>query len=173
MSGANSILRAVIVERYDYLVEQLRRRLRSGDLARDTLHDTYLHFGRSKELDSVSNPVGLVLHAAVNLARDKQRTEQRRARLATPAMVDGAFDIPDENADTARAAEAKSDWALLEKALAELPERRRAIFLIAHRENMPSREIAKQFGLAKRTIDLELKLAREYCARALLNNPPK
>ncbi len=170
MSGTNTALLAVIVERYDYLVEHLRRRLRSADLARDALHDTYVHLSKAKELTAVGNPTGFLLRVAANIAADHQRAERRRASVAE---IDVALDIADEAPDPARTAEAKSEFLLLEKAMAELPERRRAILLISLKEKIPAHEIAQRFGLSRRRVSTELQLAREHCARVLLNFPSK
>ena len=81
--------------------------------------------------------------------------------------MESVLHLVDEAPDPAREAEAKSDLAAIERALAKLPSRRRAILLAACKENLPSRLIAQRFGLSVRKIDMELKLAREFCAGEL------
>jgi RNA polymerase sigma-70 factor (ECF subfamily) len=171
MSGANGSLRALIVERYDYLIEHLRRRLRSTELAQDALHDTYLRLDAGRELTAIVNPVGFLLQAATNAAKDRQRSERRRASSFEIDSV--LLDVADDAPDPARAAEAKSDYQRIEKAIAELPERRRAIMLISMQEKLTPKEIAARFRLSRRTIDTELNLAREHCVRVLLNKSQK
>jgi RNA polymerase sigma factor (sigma-70 family) len=164
MSDANGILRNALVESYDHLLEQLERRLRSSELAREALHDTYLRLERGNEIRLIEKPVGYLLSIAINIARDRQR----RARFfATGAEVENALHLADETPDPAREAEAKSEVAALLRAISKLPPRRQAILLACYRDNQTPAEIARRFDLSKRSINAELKLAREYCIRIL------
>jgi RNA polymerase sigma factor (sigma-70 family) len=165
MGDANRALRATLVNSYEYLVDHLERRLRSPELARDALHDAYLRLERSKEIEKIGNPIGLLLRVATNLARDRERKSRR---LLTLAEIETAFNLVDDAPDPARTAEAISEFQAFERALAELPARRRAILLASLKERLPSRVISQRFGLSKRRVDVELKLAREHCARVLL-----
>lgn len=165
MADANGSLRAVIAARYDYLVAHLGRRLRSNDLAQDALHDIYLQLEKGKEVASVSNPIGFLLTAAMNRARNRQKADKR---LASIAEIETTFNLVDDAPTPAEVAEARSEYQVFEKAFAGLPPRRRAIFLASLKGELSSQEIAKRIGLSKRRVDVELKLAREHCARALL-----
>jgi RNA polymerase sigma factor (sigma-70 family) len=166
MGDANGVLRSVIVDRYDYLIARLERYLRSPDRARDALHDVYIHLEKSKEVAIVRNPVGLILTAAINRARNQIRAD---SRLATADDVEATFgNLVDDAPDPAKTAEARSDFLAFEKAFAELPPRRRGILLASLKDGLSSRDIAQRVGLSKRRVDAELKLAREHCARALL-----
>ncbi len=157
-------LRDVLVESYADLERRLTRRLRSSELARDALQDTYLRLERGGRIGPVAHPLGYVLRIAINLARDRQRAEKG---LASAEQIEAAMDIPDEHPDPSRTAEAKADLAIVERTLATMTARRRAIFLAAWKEHLTSREIARRYDLSIRLIDLELKRAREQCAAAL------
>jgi RNA polymerase sigma-70 factor (ECF subfamily) len=165
MTDANGALKDTLVERYEYLLGHLTRRLQSAELARDALHDTYLRLGRIGEIPSVSKPLGYLLRIAMNLARDRQRSSRR---LASMAEIETVLDLVDGGPDPGQTAEMRSEFRAFELALTGLSPRRRAILLASFNEDLPSREIARQFGLSTRMIDRELKLAREYCARVLL-----
>lgn len=169
MSGSNGTLRSVLVDRYDYLLERLAKRLRSSERAQDALHDTYVRLSKSEEV-SATNPVGFLMRVAINIAYDRFRAERRRV---SDVEIDAALDIADDTPDPLQTASAKSDFALLEKAIAQLPARRRALFLISLKERVPSAELARQFGLSRRRVDAELQLAREYCATFLLDSGGK
>jgi len=162
MPEANISLRAVLVKQYDHLVRQLERRLKSADLAQDALHDAYISLERGKEIRPLERPVGYLYRIAVNLARKKLRANQR---LLSVAEIETEYDIADEAPDPAKVMEAVSELDAVKRALADLPERRRAILMAASQESLPSREIAKRFGLSVRKIDKELQLAREHCFR--------
>ena len=170
MTDANGALKDTLVERYEYLLGHLTRRLQSAELARDALHDTYLRLGRAREITAVSKPLGYLLRIAMNLARDRQRGSRR---LASMAEIETALDLVDRELDPGQTAEMRSEFRAFEQALTGLAPRRRAILLASFNEDLPSREIARQFGLSTRMIDRELKLAREYCARVLLKPAKK
>ncbi len=170
MPDANIPLRKALVESYDRLLSQLERRLSSRDLAREALHDTYLQLERAKEIRPIEHPIGYLIKIAINLARGRQRAGKR---LLSVAEIEATFNLADEAPDPAQTVEARSELEAFERALAELPPRRQAILLASFSENLSSLEIAQRFGLSKRMIDIELKLAREYCARAILTRPKK
>jgi RNA polymerase sigma-70 factor (ECF subfamily) len=164
MDTSRTALRALLVENYEKLAGQLARRLRSRELAHEALQDTYLRLESGQNLGVISRPLAYLLRMATNAARDRKRAE---IRFATSAEIETALEVVDETPDPARAAEASSEIAALELALSDLPARRRAIFLAAWRDNLSHRVIAQRHGLSVRTIDIELELAREYCAASL------
>jgi RNA polymerase sigma-70 factor (ECF subfamily) len=170
MSGANSLLRNFLVERYDHLITQLKQRLNSTELAHEALHDTYLRLERAKEIRAIDRPTGYLLRIALNLAYDRQRAS---ARLLSVPEIETALNLVDEAPDPAREAEAKSSLQAVERALAKMPARRRAILVASFKENLPSKAIAQRFGLSVRKIDMELKEARDMCARELALRPNK
>jgi RNA polymerase sigma-70 factor (ECF subfamily) len=170
VADANGTLRTLLVESYDLLIGRLERRFGSPELARDVLHDTYLRLERGDEIRPLSSPFGYLLRIATNIAHDRRRSARR---LATVAEIETTFNLVDEYPDPARAAEAKSDFEAIGRAIAKLPPRRREILMASFQENLSSRAIAERFGLSTRTIDLELREARDYCARVLAGRAKK
>jgi RNA polymerase sigma factor (sigma-70 family) len=81
--------------------------------------------------------------------------------------VEALYEMADELADPARTAEARAEIDALERALAELPRRRRAIVVAARVDEMPHREIARRFGVSERTIEKELRAGLEHCCERL------
>jgi RNA polymerase sigma factor (sigma-70 family) len=160
-------LRQMLVASYDDLVAKLTRRVGSADLARDALQDTWLRLEQGRGvIGEVRNPASYLFQIALNVARDRRRAD---SRPASAEAIEAIMDIPDEAPGPAEIAEARSELAALDRALAELPERRRAIFLAAWGDGLSHREIAERHGLTVRMIDIELAQAREHCARRLKN----
>jgi RNA polymerase sigma-70 factor, ECF subfamily len=159
-----SSLRDILIESYDELARKLTRRLRSSELAREALQDTYLRLERGGQLGKVDHPAAYVLRIAMNLARDRLRAEKE---LATAEEIEAALEVADDRPDPAQAAEARSELAIVERALEKMSARRRAIFLAAWKGHLSSREIARKYDLSVRQIDVELKRARELCIMAL------
>lgn len=159
-----STLRDLLIESYDDLFRKLTRRLRSSELAQEALQDTYLRLERGGQLGEVGHPAAYILRIATNLAHDRRRAERE---LATAEEIEAALEIADDRPDPATITEAKSELAVVERALEKMSLRRRAIFLAAWKEHLSSREIARKYDLSVRQINAELKRAREQCIVAL------
>lgn len=157
-------LRQLLVDRYDELRRRLTRRLGSEELARETLHETWLHLHRKDEIGTVASPSGYVLRTAFNLATDRGREESRRARRFE---IKSVLDYADEAPGPAREAEARLEIAALEEALEELTDRRRTILLASRLEGMTLNQIAAELGVSQRLVEIELKHALDHCAARL------
>lgn len=157
-------LRDLLVANYTSLSQRLARRLGSTESANEALQDTYLRLTKGPDLGPIRSPQDYLFRIALNIAADRRRAE---ARKLTVGEIDALLDVADDAPDPARAAEARSDLRVLEQALSELPERRRAIFKAALLDEIPRREIAKKFGVSVRTVDFEIQRALEHGTRRL------
>jgi RNA polymerase sigma factor (sigma-70 family) len=147
-------LREVLVEQYEEAKLRLTRSLGSEDLARESLHETWLRLNHTGEAGSVERPFAYVLRIAFNIARDRLRAENRRARRSEIGAVLGIADPapgPDQQA------QARLELAALEHAIRDLPERSRAILLASRLEGLTHRAIADRLGISKRTVQYELE----------------
>lgn len=168
MSDADrATLRHLLVTNYTTLSQKLARRLGSSERANEALQDTYLKLEGAAELGPIQSPKDYLFRIALNIAADRRRAE---ARKLLSDEVDALLDIADDAPDPERIVEARSEIAALESALAELPERRRAIFKAVLLDNIPRRELAKRFGISVRTVDFEVQRALEHGMRRLNQN---
>jgi RNA polymerase sigma-70 factor (ECF subfamily) len=83
------------------------------------------------------------------------------------AEADAILDLIDEQPRADQIAEDRSQLAVVQKAINEMPARRRAIFEAAWIRDLPHREIAEAHGLTLRMIQIELKHAAEHVAQRL------
>lgn len=157
-------LRQLLVDRYDDLRRKLARRLGSEELAREALHEAWLHLHREGGGFTISRPAGYLLRTVINVAADQRRGASRLARRGEIAM---ALDLPDESPDPAECVEARQEIAALEQALQELTPRRRQILLASRIEGTPMRQIAERLGVSQRLVEMELKHALDHCANRL------
>ena len=165
MSNSNSkSLRETISADYEQLTRRLARYLGSSDLAREALHETFLRVDRVSEAVSVRSPADYLFRTAINVAKDRRRSD---SRLLSAAEIAAIMDIPDEGPDPSMIAEGRIELKELEKALAELPDRRRNVFISAHLDLLPHSEIARRFGVNVRTIEFDLQRAMEYLSQRL------
>jgi RNA polymerase sigma factor (sigma-70 family) len=161
---SRATLRHVLLAGYDNLAKRLTAQLGCSDLARDALQDTYLRLERAAEIGPVRNPRAYLLRIALNVAANRRVASRRRL---TATETEALLEVADEAPDPARIVEARSEIEALKAALAELPPRRREIFLAAWVEEVPHQEIAKRFEVTIRTVQIELKHALEHCALRL------
>ncbi|HEY0330257.1 MAG TPA: RNA polymerase sigma factor [Rhodopseudomonas sp.] len=163
-------LRAALSADYEGLARRLTRCLGSSDLAREALHETFLRVDRVTGATPVHSPIDYLFRAAINVAKDRRRSDSLRDRLSAGEIA-AICDIPDDRPDPSAALEARLEIEELDKALRELPKRRRAVFLAANIEQMPHSEIAKRFGVNVRTIEFDLRHAMEHLSRRLGRKP--
>lgn len=148
---------------YEDLKRRLSRRLGSTDIAADALQDTFLRLHSSVEIGPIKSPRAYILRIATRLAADRRRVEL----LGGPSETELSLDIVDDAPDPERIVEARSEIEVLKRGMMEMPPRRRDILLAVSIDETPSATLAKRFGVTKRTIQTELKLALIHCAKQL------
>src|SRR5262249_54384575 len=87
-----AVLRGLLAERYEELKGRLARRLGSEELASECLHETWLRLHRAGNAEAVESPPAYLLHVAFNIARDRLRADNRRARQSEIDAVRGIAD---------------------------------------------------------------------------------
>jgi RNA polymerase sigma factor (sigma-70 family) len=157
-----------LVERYEDLARRLARRFGSTMDAADILQDAYLRIGQAKTIPPVDDPHAYIVRVSANIVADRRRA-QARQRL-DDVDIARLLEVEDAAPDPAATLEGRRDLALLEAALRQLPERRRAIFLAARVEELTHREIAGRMGVSQRTVASEIRHALDHCARSLEKN---
>jgi RNA polymerase sigma-70 factor (ECF subfamily) len=168
-NGLN-VLRKLLVLRYDELKRRLTRRVGSSDVAAEALHETWIRLGQSHDVAAVRRPESYLFRIALNVAVDRHRAD---VRWSDRAGVAALLHSDDDQLDPEHAVLMQSEMAAMEKVLAELPERRRAIFLAALTEELPYREIANRFGISLRSVEREMSHAFEHCSKRFKKMPAK
>lgn len=105
-----------------------------------------------------------MLRAADNLALDERR---RRARYLLPAEADALTQLADESPTAEECIIARDELRVVIAAIADLPERRREIFLAARFSNECYASIAARYGVTTRTIENEVRRTLDHCADRL------
>ena len=166
MSSAPPTMLGLFLERRREFHRRLKRRLGSEELANDVLQETYL---RVERIDAsggtgVRHPLGYLFRMALNVAADHAQAE---ARYLTGEEVHELLHAGDDSLDPARVTQARFELGELERALAELSPRQRAILLAARVEEASQLEIARRHGISVRMVGKELRKALEHCGRRL------
>jgi RNA polymerase sigma-70 factor (ECF subfamily) len=147
---------------YDDLKRRLARRLGSADVAADALHDTFLRLSSCVEIGPVKSPRAYLLRVATRLATNRWKGE-----VCSLADFEHSFDIIDDAPNPERIVAARSEIEALRIGMMDIPRRRRDILIAAAVEEVPPSVLAERFGVTKRTIQTELKLAVSHCAKLL------
>jgi RNA polymerase sigma factor (sigma-70 family) len=157
-------LQRLLVSGYDDLKARLRHRLGSEALASEILHETYLRLHRLNAAEPVQSPKAYLLRIALNLAATGRKADHRRlTRSEVEVLCYGSAYA----ADPAEIAEARSEIEALQRAVNDLPARRRAILIASRIEEASHHDIARRFRISTRTVEKELKLALIHCGERL------
>jgi RNA polymerase sigma factor (sigma-70 family) len=154
-------LRLLLAEKYEDLRLLLARKLGSEELARETLHETWLRLNRTDPVGQMRSPKAYLFRVALNLAADRLRADKRRVRRTDVDIV--IETLADEAPGPAREAEGRMRLAALEEAVQELPYRQRAILIAVQIEGVTHQKIAERLGVSAKTVQTELKAALKFC----------
>lgn len=92
-------MQRLLLLRYDDFKARLTRRLGSAELAGDALQDTWLRLERGEGIAAVHSHDAYIFRIAINIARDRQRVENRRL---TTNEIETLLNLADEAPDSAR-----------------------------------------------------------------------
>jgi len=145
------------------LVRLLVTRLKNEQDAKEVAQEAY---AKLLQLDARSGAISYLrsylFRIAENLAIDRVRQQQVRARIAHLDAADDIFEVPRAE----RAAIADQELALLKCAVAELPNPCREIFRLHKLADRPIEEVAALMGLKERMVRRHLRRALLYvCLR--------
>jgi RNA polymerase sigma-70 factor (ECF subfamily) len=112
-------------------------------------------------LAEVEHPRAFLLRVAVNLFRDRRRRDQicgSYLRLVSDSTV--------EPINLTAMAEQESKLEL-ERAILDLPESIRDVFILSRFRSLTNRDIAAQLGISVKTVEWRIGRAIELCAHRL------
>jgi RNA polymerase sigma-70 factor (ECF subfamily) len=139
------------------LVLFLASRLKDIQAAREVAQEAYVRVLELENLSAVGFLRSYLFKVAGNLAIDRMRQQQSRARLDRISDFDDFLDtLPPE-----RTVIAREELAFLGQVVGELPAKYQLAFRLHRLEDQPFEEIARQMGLKERMV-------RRYVTNALL-----
>lgn len=142
---------------HGFLVRTLRIQSAEAD---DIVQDTWLRILRTS-LRDVEHPRAFLSRVAVNLFRDRRRREHVRS-----SHLRLVFDSRRDSVDPSAMAEQEGNVEL-ERAILDLPESIRDVFILSRFRSMTNRDIAVQLGISVKTVEWRIGRAIELCAHRL------
>lgn len=164
--GPNAPSVELLHARYrDRLRNYFAKHLGGGPDADDLVQETFLRLTKPDRLAGVDNVEAYVFQVARNLILERGR--QRTVRAA-----DAHVELPEEMEDSQvsspeRILGSRQELACVVRALQELPERTRAIFMLQRFEGFTYVEIARKLGVTPSAIDKQMTRAIAHLAKRL------
>lgn len=145
------------------LTRRLEARLRSSEDAHDLVQDAFARLLGSSRRGALDRPEAFLNRIVRNLLIDRSRRLANRARLVP---------IDDANEPTGRPTQADGielaeTQARYRTAVAALPERMRAVFLLHRVDGLPYKAIAEALGISVRTAEWHVAEAIIRIGKAL------
>jgi RNA polymerase sigma factor (sigma-70 family) len=162
------LLNRAIEAYYDDIAAAARRSGHSGSATLDIVHDLYLKLSAKPDILSDKRSLKSYLcRAAANLGIDRFRRERFEAQLFS-GSEDEAYAVAAANASPDLALEIEARIAVLRDAIAELPARRRAVFVLHRMHQLPQDEIAVKLNITRNMVDRHLRRAFAHCLDRLM-----
>ncbi|MBF8723840.1 RNA polymerase sigma factor [Pseudomonas guariconensis] len=165
LDPAKPTLLSTLVRHYDELVDHVRRRFGDRSTARDVVHDVCVQLLERDEKEDVRTPLALLRKISHDTAVSRYRSERRRA-----AWVDALPELPEVVCTAATPVgrhEAEHEFQLLVDAIAALPPRCQAVFVMHKIHEIPQAEVATRLGISIKTVEKHLRLGLATCRERL------
>lgn len=141
----------------------LERKTGSHQDAEDLAQESWIKLARNSAA-ALAAPVPYLNRIAQTLALDHLRG---RKRLLTSDEMADLLKVADERPDPEQIVKQRDQVRLLMRIMKELPERQRRILVEARLSERRHVDIAAEFGVSVRTVELEIRRAVDYCSRRL------
>jgi RNA polymerase sigma factor (sigma-70 family) len=145
------------------LLNYFSARSLSREEAEDLAQEAWIKLSRNGDA-AFAAPIPYLMRVARSLAIDFGRG---RARTLSTAEIDDLLEISDKCATPEKTAEDRDQLLLLQKILLELPQRQQRIIMASRLENRRHIDIANEFGVSVRTVEMEIRKAVLYCGKRL------
>jgi RNA polymerase sigma-70 factor (ECF subfamily) len=144
------------------LMAFFRRRVRNSNEAEDLVHEVFVRMLQQRKS---ATPDVYIFQIARNLLVDRIRKDRVRDRYREGLAAEPNRDH--DGFDPHRLAEGREQLTLLTKAMGDLPERTRAIFILYRVENMSQDAIASAFGISTSAVKQHVAKAMALLLREM------
>lgn len=164
----SDLLNRAIEEHYADITGAVLRRGHPRSTAQDVVHDLYIKLSTKPEvLRNKRSVKAFLCRAAINLGFDRLRRENIEARLFSGSeqealAVASATPAPDH------LLQIEARVAILREAIAELPERRRVVFVLHRLHHLTPDQISVKLNISRNMVDRHLRRAFAHCLDRLL-----
>jgi RNA polymerase sigma-70 factor (ECF subfamily) len=149
-----SVVASLYLEHIGELRRFLGRRLACVELAAELAHETFVRYLAAAPDGPVTNPRAFLYRIAGNLAIDHLRAQ----RLPVAQLVDleSCGDLPSDEPGPERYAMARQQLDCLRRAIEELPDKCREVFIRHKFDGIPQKALAAEYGVTVNAIEKHL-----------------
>lgn len=166
---SNDLLNRAMEAHYADITGAVRRRGHPSSTAREIVHDLYVKLAsRPDVLENRRSIKAFLCRAAINLGIDRQRRESKEARLFSGSERE-ALSVASVGPAPDMALEIEARVAILREAIADLPERRRVVFILHRLHHLTPDQICVKLNISRNMVDRHLRRAFAHCLDRLLS----
>jgi RNA polymerase sigma factor (sigma-70 family) len=132
----------------------------------DVVQESFLRIWRARAIEPVRSARAFLFRVARNLALDLVRRDQASPVIAVRDWE--GLSVLDHDGDPARAVDERVKLLALVDAIEALPPRCREVVILRKLQQIPQREVARQLGLAEKTVEAHLARGLARCEEFLL-----
>lgn len=160
---ANDLLYRAMEAHYSEITDLVSRKGHSRSTARDIVHDLYIKLAaRPDALRDKSSIKSFLFRSAVNLGIDRVRRLKIEERIFSGTEQE-ALEVASETPAPDYGLDVEARVAILRQAIGELPERRRAVFILHRLHHMSADDIALKLKISRNMVDRHLRRALAHC----------
>ena len=131
--------------------------LKDTVLSEEVVQDIFVYFWENKSKIKVSSSVRSYLFSAtkyrsLNMLREQKSFERLKEKIKHEKSI-----VPDQELETFPNVEDFRN--LLDKAIQELPDKCRTIFLLSKKEELSNKEIASRLNISVKTVESQMTIA--------------
>jgi RNA polymerase sigma-70 factor (ECF subfamily) len=160
-NGEPLSVRELIRTHHASLMSLLRRRIRVADDAADVAQEAYIRMLKYEGSRSVQFPSSLLFRIAINVAKDRGRSDQVRHVKDQCELHE--LEIDSGVANPERQLSAQQDLARVHEIIAQLPPKCRRVFLLSRMHDMTYPQIAAHCGISVKMVEKHISHALAIC----------
>ena len=164
VAHAGAVLARSFVAHRKQLMEVAERILRCRRRAEDIVQDAFLKVIEHTDAEAVLRPAAYLLSMVRNLAIDQYRRSSFESRLF--ANEEHGWQVA-ANHSAETSLWGRQCLSVIDRALAELPERTRAAFELHRIHGLTQRDVAKRLSISATLVNFMIRDAMLHCRRAL------
>ena len=142
--------------------------LKSEQRVEDIVQDVYIKAFHAEKEKAIEHPKAYLFAVAKNLALNELTKKCRQ--LTSYIEECSPVEQEEEGASLESEVEADRSFELYCKAVAELPEKCRQVYLLRKVHGLKHKEIAKHLGISLSSVEKHLKLGAESCRDYLIRH---
>lgn len=130
----------------------------------DVVQAAFERFARLEDRASIVDPGAFLRRSAHNFVLDHHRAEKVRGRHAD---LEAQIESGTDDLDPERVLSARQRFAIIERAIRDMDEKRRDVLIMSRIHGLSSAEIARRLGCSPTLVKMRLAEATVICQRAL------